>query len=228
MRYKIREDLSCCDVGGHMIFLDTAQDRYFKLTSPLEKAMRRFQAHEDVAPALLENLSSARILVVAPDPEARFAIADIQRPTRSAIEQPVAAASHRLSPATVFEVMAITWSTRRQLKARALKTNLDEASAYRGRKTGALEVATPTTQEDDLLRANEQFARARRYVPIEPICLLDSLSLLRFLSRRGLPANIVFGVTSEPFAAHCWVQAGDIVLNETLSDANAHTPIRMV
>ena len=36
------------------------------------------------------------------------------------------------------------------------------------------------------------------------------------------------GVTSEPFAAHCWVQAGDIVLNETLSDANAHTPIRMV
>ncbi|WP_434213483.1 lasso peptide biosynthesis B2 protein [[Pseudomonas] boreopolis] len=57
---------------------------------------------------------------------------------------------------------------------------------------------------------------------------MDSLSLLRFLSRRELPANIVFGVTLAPFAAHCWVQAGDIVLNETLSDANAHTPIRMI
>ena len=132
--------------------------------------------------------------------------------------------------------MAITWSTRRHLKTRTLKTNLDEASAYRDRKTGALEVAAPTALEENLLQANWQFARARRYVPIEPTCLLDSLSLLQFLSRRGLSVVAtaagftidVFGVTSEPFAAHCWVQAGDIVLNETLSDANAHTPIRMV
>jgi hypothetical protein len=65
-------------------------------------------------------------------------------------------------------------------------------------------------------------------VPIEPVCLLDSLSLLRFLSRRGLSTNIVFGVTPEPFAAHCWVQAGDMVLNEALFDTHAYTPIRMV
>jgi len=114
------------------------------------------------------------------------------------------------------------------LKVRALKTNLDEASAYRDRKTSALEIAAADALEEKLLRASWQFARARRYVPIEPICLLDSLALLRFLSRRGLPANIVFGVAPEPFAAHCWVQASDIVLNETLSDANAHTPIRMI
>jgi len=228
MCYQLREELSCCDVDGHLIFLDIAQDRYFKLTDHLEKAMRRFRAHEDVASTLLEDLAAARILVEAPDLKAHATIANIQQPTRSAIEQPAAIAGHRLSVAIVFEVMTIVWSTRRQLKARALKTNLDEASAYRDRKTGVFEVATPTTLEDDMLQANRQFARARRYVPIEPICLLDSLSLLRFLSRRGLTANIVFGVTSEPFTAHCWVQAGDIVLNETLSDANAHTPIRMI
>jgi len=228
MCYQLREDLSCCDVDGHLIFLDIAQDRYFKLTSHLEKAMRRFQAHDDVASTLLEDLAAARILVETPNLKARATIANFQSPSRSAIEQAPAIGNRRLSAAVVFEVMAVILSTRRQLKTCSFKTILDEATAYRDRKTGVLETATFVAREDDLLQANWQFARARRYVPIEPICLLDSLSLLRFLSRRGLSANIVFGVTSEPFAAHCWAQACDIVLNETLSDANAHTLIRMI
>jgi hypothetical protein len=228
MHYRLRENLSFCDVDRHLIFLDTAQDRYFKLTGALEKAMRRFLAHEDVAPALMGSLATARILVETSDPTAHATTVNIQLPTCSAMEQPATTSDRRLSSAIVIEVMATVWSVRHQLKTRVLKTILETASTYRDRKTGAREIAAPAAPEGDLLRANEQFARARRYVPIEPICLLDSLSLLRFLSRRGLPANIVFGVTPEPFAAHCWVQAGEIVLNETLSDANAHTPIRRV
>jgi hypothetical protein len=228
MHYRLREDLSCCDVDGHLIFLDVAQDRYFKLSDALEKAMRRFQAYEDVAPTLVESLVAAQILVETSNPEARAARVNIRHPTCSALEQPIAAAGQRIDMAIAFEVMAIVWLTRRQLKARAFKTNLDKASAYRDRKTSASEDATPDAAKGRLLQASGQFARARRYVPIEPTCLLDSLSLLRFLSRRKLFANIVFGVAPEPFAAHCWVQAGDMVLNETLSDANAHTPIRRI
>lgn len=225
MCYQLRKELSFCEVDGHLVFLDIAQDRYFRLTGGLEDALRRFLAHEDVAPTFLENLAAARILVETPDLEVHSTIADIQRPSRSAIEQASVKGDLPLGMAPVCEVMAIVWSTRRQLKRCTLKANLDKASAYRDRKAEPPEAAAPTTLEGDLLGANRQFARARRYVPIEPVCLLDSLSLLRFLSRRGLSANIVFGVTSGPFAAHCWVQAGDIVLNETLSDANAYTPI---
>jgi len=228
MHYRLREGLSCCDVDGHLIFLDVTQDRYFKLSGTLEKAMRRFWAHEDVTPMLVESLVAARILVETSNPEARAAKANIRRPTCSALEQPIAVAGQWIDMAIAFEVMTIVWSTRRQLKTRALKTNLDKASTYRDRKAGAPEDATSTAVKGSLLQASRQFARARRYVPIEPTCLLDSLSLLHFLSRRELPANIVFGVAPEPFAAHCWVQADDMVLNETLSDANAHTPIRKV
>lgn len=228
MHYLLREDLSYCDVDGHLIFLDIAQDRYFKLTGALENAMRRFQAHADVAPTLVNDLVAARILVEASDLKARTTVANIRRPTCSAIEQPTLISDRRLSAATVFEVMATVWSTRHQLKTCTLKTNLDAASTYRDRKTDADEIATPTAHQRLLLQVNWQFAHARRYVPIEPVCLLDSLSLLRFLSRRGLSANIVFGVTPEPFAAHCWVQAGDMVLNEALFDTHAYTPIRIV
>ncbi|TAM57512.1 MAG: lasso peptide biosynthesis B2 protein [Rhodanobacter sp.] len=228
MHYRLRENLSCCDVDGHMIFLDVAQDRYFRLTGPLEKAMRHFRAHESVPSPLLDRLATARILVEASDLETNAAIANIQRPSCSAIEQTFAIENRRLSSAVAFEVMTIVFSIRHQLKSCTFKTILDRASAYRGRKVEAHEIAMPTPRMHSLLVASRQFARARRYVPIEPVCFLDSLSLLRFLSRRRLPANIVFGVTPEPFAAHCWVQTGDMVLNETLSEVHAHTPIRIV
>jgi len=226
MRYQLREDLSCCDVDGTMIFLDVAQDRYFKLPHPLEEAMRRFRAREDVDPKLLEDLAAKSILVDVTGPAPQSASASNQLPSCSAVERPVDA--RWPSPSTVFEVMAIVWSVRRRLHTRTLKTNLDEARAYRDRKAGLPRATTNSAFEESLLLAAWHFANSRRYVPIEPVCLLDSLSLLHFLSRRGLPANIVFGVAAEPFAAHCWVQAGDMVLNETLSDACAHTPIRTV
>jgi hypothetical protein len=228
MHYRLRKDLSCCDVDGHLIFLDIAQDRYFMLTGALETAMRRFLAYEDVTPTLRENPASAQMLVEDPSQKAPAAVENIQRPTCSAIEQPETIADQRFSIAVVFEVMAIVWSTRHQLKTNSFKTNLDKARAYCDKKIDAHRDVAPPTTEGKLLQANGEFARARRYVPIEPTCLLDSLSLLRFLSRRGIPAHVIFGVAPEPFAAHCWVQAGDMVLNETLSDANAHTPIRKV
>jgi hypothetical protein len=226
MHYRLRNNLSSCDVDGHLIFLDVAQDRYFELTGDLAEAMRRFQTHEDVASTQVEDLTASRILVEAPNLKARSAIADIRRPTSSAIEQPTKAEGQGVGMAIVFEVMAIVWSTRHQLKTRTLKTTLDETIAYRDRKIGV--GATPAVAEDKLLQATREFIRARRYVPIEPICLLDSLSLLRFLSRRKLLASIVFGVTPEPFTAHCWVQAGGMVLNETLFDSHTYTPNRVV
>lgn len=228
MHYRLREDLSCCDVDGHLIFLDVAQDRYFKLTGVLEDAMRRFLAQDHVAPTLVEGLAAAQILVEAQDPTTRTTSADMQRPTCSAIERPLTTSSQRIGLAIVFEVVATVWLTCQQLKNRTLKANLDRAATYRARKTGAHNATASVASEVNLLEATWQFARARRYAPVQPICLLDSLALLRFLSRRGLAANLVFGITPEPFAAHCWVQAGDMALNETLSDANAHTPIRIV
>jgi hypothetical protein len=211
-----------------MIFLDVAQDRYFRLTGSLEEAMRHFRAHGGIASSLLDGLATARILVEASDLEANPSIANIQRPSCSAIEQAFAIEDRQLSAAIAFEVMAIVFSIRHQLKSCTIKTILERASAYRDRKVEAHEISMPTSLMHSLVLASRQFARARRYVPIEPVCLLDSLSLLRFLSRRGLSANIVFGVTPEPFAAHCWVQADDMVLNETLSDAHAHTPIKVI
>ena len=59
-------------------------------------------------------------------------------------------------------------------------------------------------------------------------CLFDSLTLLNFLARYGITADWVFGVQARPFAAHCWVQLDDVVLNDTVEHVSGYTPIMAV
>jgi hypothetical protein len=56
-------------------------------------------------------------------------------------------------------------------------------------------------------------------------CLFDSLALLNFLACFDLYPDWVFGVEAEPFEAHCWVQSGSVVLNDTVERVCAFTPI---
>lgn len=59
-------------------------------------------------------------------------------------------------------------------------------------------------------------------------CLLTSLALLEFWPRGTLVPTWVFGVKTRPFAAHCWLQHEDMVLNDTLDHVESYTPIMAV
>jgi len=59
-------------------------------------------------------------------------------------------------------------------------------------------------------------------------CLKRSLTLIEFLSIYGLFPKWVFGVQVEPFSAHCWVQQGPAVLNDSLQHIKTFTPIMVV
>ena len=56
-------------------------------------------------------------------------------------------------------------------------------------------------------------------------CLHDSLSLLGFLAAEGWFPHWVIGVTTRPFRAHAWVQAGDLVLSDLHETVRRYTPI---
>ena len=72
------------------------------------------------------------------------------------------------------------------------------------------------------------FHRLRLFYPRPYLCLFDSLALVHFLARFRLYPDWVFGVRADPFEAHCWVQAGSVVLNDTLERVSAFTPIMSV
>jgi hypothetical protein len=56
-------------------------------------------------------------------------------------------------------------------------------------------------------------------------CLYDSLVFSYFLRMNRIPSTLVIGVKTMPFAAHCWVQAGDRVVNGTPEFVRAFVPI---
>lgn len=72
------------------------------------------------------------------------------------------------------------------------------------------------------------FRRLRWYYPRPYLCLFDSLALIHFLACFSIFPDWVFGVSADPFEAHCSVQLGPVVLNDTVERVSALTPIMYV
>lgn len=59
-------------------------------------------------------------------------------------------------------------------------------------------------------------------------CLFDSLALSNYLAKFRFFPNWIFGVRTDPFYAHCWLQFDDVVLNDTVEHARQFSPIMIV
>lgn len=76
-----------------------------------------------------------------------------------------------------------------------------------------------------LARLVATFDELRAFVPRLGRCLPHSLCLRDFLGLHGIGADIVFGVRTHPFEAHCWVERDGHVLNDTADHVAWFTPI---
>jgi hypothetical protein len=59
-------------------------------------------------------------------------------------------------------------------------------------------------------------------------CLLHALTLVKFLNRCDFYPDWVIGVTTQPWAAHSWVQWGSFLLDTTPENVCHYTPIMVV
>ncbi len=58
-----------------------------------------------------------------------------------------------------------------------------------------------------------------------PVCLEDSICCFLFLEAFISPLKLVLGVQQPPFAAHAWVQCGDIIMNDRITAVQEYSPI---
>jgi hypothetical protein len=72
------------------------------------------------------------------------------------------------------------------------------------------------------------FEILRPLYPRPYLCTFDSLALLDFLAFHGLYPRWVFAVCADPFSAHCWVQHGNILLNDRVEHVSRLVPIMAV
>lgn len=225
MTWHLNTDISFCELDGRLFFLDLQNDRYFQLSRALEqKFLSHLEAPGDAGINVSGLIKYGLLLQTPTAPHGRPA-ADIALPDQSTLETPC---SDRHIPLNVVrEIFLIVAMMHWQLKVRHLKLILQTLSDYRDSRTSPF-VDDQVGLRQRLLQASTTFNRVRPYVPIGTCCLIDSLSMVRFLAKHGLHAHLVMGIACDPFSAHAWVQHGPLVLNETVGMAQAHVPIRII
>lgn len=208
-------------VDDDLVFLDLARDAYACLpgrarTAALHPDGRRLATRDSEVAA---ELVASGLVVPASGPPARdmgIARQALPAPTRSALRDAYPAATAR-------DVAPI---------ARAL---LGVALGYRGRPLRDIVHAAvqgrrgpPPPPTDRLLAACDRFQAWIPYAPLSGKCLLRSFLLLQHLRAAGEDAHWVFGVRTWPFHAHCWLQCGDLVLDDRHERAASYAPILVV
>lgn len=220
----LNADISFCELDNQLFFLDIRNDRYFQLSRALERNFLSYLEAPGDASIDISGLVKHNLLPLTTASPCNGPTTDIAFPSESAMETPCS--TRHISLEVMRDVFLTVAMMRWQLKVRRLKPILQALSSYRDRRTSPLSDGHDGQQR--LLEAATAFNSARPYVPIATCCLIDSLSMLRFLAKHGFPGHLVMGIACDPFSAHAWVQYGPLVLNETVGVAQAHVPIRVI
>jgi hypothetical protein len=232
-QYSLAEHVFVCVNDEHVVLLDLKADRYWALeaakTAPLGDLVPGWPVHPQAGAAndpgdaqeVAEALCDQGILS---GPHARGKDATPVTPAAAAREL-LSQDEYKRVPiglAAVLRFIASSVTAKASLRLRPFERVILEFTA---RKRAGLATAQPLDPEV-ARRLVQTFARLRVFFfTSKNECLFDSLALLGFLARYGIYADWVFGVQARPFAAHCWVQKGEVVFNDTVEHVSGYTPI---
>lgn len=221
--YFLSPHVFCCHTPRYSIFLDLNRDLY--LSVPREQLASAIQIHDTPQlrlprPAEAHNIVDqlARENILTTDPRAGKPIF----PSTQAYHPIPSRSQPRPTRISILHIIAFLHamiSTSLSLRYRRLDKIISKLQSHRERLQN---------QCGDVSRISELlyvFARLRPFYPRHSVCLYDSIALLTFLAAFRIRSTLIIGVTADPFAAHCWIQHGDLALNETPEEASRYTPI---
>lgn len=204
MENPFPDRVAWCDCAGRLVFLDLARDRYFQLSGGGELAFR--------ADLERKRIALHRQPASIPRPDSWIA------PKRA---YPVVDSSQF----HLADVAAALWTQKRvekRLRTSTFDQVLSSLVEVLGQSAGSQADATCVR------RTVQAFEQARILRTAADRCLPRSIALALRLARYGAGANVVIGVRSDPFGAHCWAQVGDAVLNDSPEEVLRYTPILIV
>lgn len=237
-RYALADHVFVCLNGEHLVLLDLKEDRYWALEAaqtaglasmvggwPVTTAVVADSA-ESPSPettAAVEVLKGRGLLTegIPPGKDATPIIANAPR-TELVSETETSAGTRAGSWVTFFMTCAFARLALRTWPFERVIRRVKRRKELLGAESGPLEA-------ERARKLVEAFARYRVYMfSSKDECLYDSFALLEFLARYRIYPDWVFGVQTRPFAAHCWVQGGDVVFNDTVEHVSGFTPIMVV
>lgn len=237
-RYWVPLHVRACVTSTGAVILDLKKNRYFGLgsteigalaslaenwgeVSTQERAFSPSSSVElsrGIAPALMK----AGLLTDQAPLDRGFP------PTRAPSDQPFSSVGlemERRSALRVRHVLAFAraclWA-RRAVRSRLLYSIAREIEALKLRNDSAIDV-------DRVVELVCLFRRLRPYAfAAKDQCLFHALALWKFLLANGIAVTWVVAVRPRPWAAHSWLQLGELVLDCNPEEIVGYTPILSV
>jgi len=212
--YQLSPHVRACTDGGYIVFLDLRLDRYWSV--PLRAA----PVIAGLAETQCAHGSGARLIelgLIEPAPGTRPESYELRK---AAPEQRLLPREH--SSASLFDYClcaSACWWTAGTLARRRLDLTLARLTELKSR------VVMPRADAQHLIGVFEAF---RPWFPRRRVCLFDALALFRFMVMRGLSPDLVFGVRTAPFAAHCWVEWEGRLAGDSSDHCASFKPIAWV
>ncbi len=226
-----------CRGKRHWVILDVNRDKYIcvdrRQFEELGPSLQGWAAPADTSGAtaavpngglaLAKDLLALEILSERPVCAKDALPTDYSLPTE-AIDTDLPECSPRSSWAHAMSFFTSCARASRELRGQRFQSIVEFVRARKARNTRC-------HGSFDIQRARSLvsvFDRLRLFYPRSYLCLFDSLALVHFLSRFRIYPDWVFGVNADPFEAHCWIQAGSVVLNDTVQRVSSFTPIMYI
>jgi hypothetical protein len=233
--YALPSHVSMCTVSNGAVFLDLRRDKYFGISVADARSLSRVvpgwpasYPDDEVAPetaeeraiTLAERFVADGLLSRQTPAGKKVSIASTTSACRAFTSHTLEVRPHiRAIDMVRFSIAIIraTW----QIRLRSL-----EAIVLRQQSTSRRQVHCRPIDLERMRQLVSIFDRLRPLVfTSRNRCLFDSLALLEYLAQYGVRPSWIFGVSVNPFAAHCWLQYGDLSLNSEIETTREYVPI---
>lgn len=205
-------------IGRDLVLLDVEADAYFCLVGAASVIEVTPDGRVDVADDDARQTLLAASLITAGTPQCPARPLD--RARRDLFQDAVAAPAER---GTWPRLLQASLSARLHLHGRSFAGLLAWAAS---RAPGDERRWSPPSPA--LAAEATRLSRVRVWAPFDGACLARSYMALRYLRLCGHDAAWVIGVRTWPFSAHCWLQVGDVVLDDGAERVLPYHPILVV
>ena len=239
--YLLAKHVFLCMHGNDVVFLDLREDKYLsmdaaKVRSVLALPTSSSKAEDSTRVAGTQSLGdpsgqrSAQallkrgLLTIDRTAGKEVEVAHVDDPETDLIGIAPPVQPH-VRLIDVVRFVAATFSAWKAMRFGSLEAIVSKANDRRLKHTN-------NAYEIDLERAKSCMSLFERIRPFlfgaRDQCLFESFVLSNFLAKYGLYPEWVFGVTTDPFAAHCWLQHRRVVFNDYAEHASEFTPIMII
>ncbi len=232
-RYYFRKNAYCCETRGYWIVLDVASDEYICIGQRAADNLRPWLSFKrrptnqapERPPKEVADLGHALVR--------KGILSENPQDARQSPDEPIVLATEAITTRTSVPCLGMlpysaafflaSASASRRLNNGSLNQNILHVRERRGRRR--------THMPFDFQKARQLvaiFEGLRLFYPRGYLCMFESLALIEFLAYFQLFPSWVFAVSADPFQAHCWVQEGSVLLNDSIARISSFTPIMQI